>query len=525
MKSKFRDKRDSAKKTTTDQQTVSMAIPSKLSATDAQKDHPEQSYISGKSVMSDSNVYATDNLFSLLPQSSMLGIALADPMRLLTESHKSGGNDSILTRMKEIDGKLLQLQHNKTAIEEHILKLQKEKITVDHVTMQLQNERFLLLGSLLSGRSDTNLSHQPASIQNTFVPIASAPLASNNDARKISVVSPNSLNKRHDLLQSSTLKNVTDKDDIVATASNPVKRVLGIVDMTDDLSAFINRKRNRSTSQKTKSAHGKASAKQHRVEKPESIVDDHNYAESVDDLELNHESQSKRRKINAPIEVKQNKQNSGVNEKSTADIVEPSKKLQKNQSSKDATNHQLNSGIYTKTDNAYKSPTKLFDPKMADVVKSLSICLSPVKESATQVFDISGIEDKEIISSNVPEQLIKRQRGQRKTTNRQIARKSSPSKPVEFPVIEEHFSVKKCSVKLSRIKSSDYLLNFHGFEMSESAIIPNVDEFWNHNNKGQFTYTRDTNQGSKDECQYDGLLLGHKSPITFMKVNKITSNN
>lgn len=543
VKSKFREKRNSAKQSTTNN-TVPMALPSKLDEpAEVKLSHPEQPCITGKSLMSDSNVYGTDTLFGLLPQSSMLGMTLSDPMKLLTESHKSGGNDSILSRMKEIDGKLLELQQNKTTIEEQILKLQKEKIAVDHVTMQLQNERFLLLGSLLSGRADSNLNNQSPPINQTFVPIAAAQPPTNTESRKISVVSPNSLNKRHDLMKNSTTKNANDNDDDAATSVNPVKRILGIVDMTDDLSAIINRKRKRSTSNKAKYSHGKTSTKRHRAQKPETIVvDDHNYAESVDGSELNDESHAKRNKPNDPIELNQN---SGVKQKSTTDIVVPAKKNPKN-TSKDSTNHLLNSSIPTKLDHADKSPTKLFDRKLPDVKRSLSICLSPVKEPSSAVLDFPDTEDTDIISSNVPERLHKRQRGQRKITNKQLTRKNSaskaieaptkviealskaieaptktieaPSKAIEAPVIVEPFSVKKCSVKLSRIKSSDYLLNFHGFEMSESAIVPNVAEFCHHEYKVQSTNTRDENKSSKDKSQYVGKLLGHKTPISFMKV-------
>ncbi|CAD7092586.1 unnamed protein product [Hermetia illucens] len=66
----------------------------------------------------------------------------------------STSSTSTLDCLKDLDTKLMQLNHKKMDIEKKIIELQKEKMEIDLIVMQLQNDRFALISSAVSSSND-----------------------------------------------------------------------------------------------------------------------------------------------------------------------------------------------------------------------------------------------------------------------------------------------------------------------------------------------------------------------------------
>lgn len=445
------------------------------------------------------------DLFGLIPASSSLhGMSLTEPMRLVTESHQYGSSESVFNRMKDIDVKLLELQHNKMQIEEKILQLQKEKISIDQNTMQLQNERFLLLGSLLASKPDNNLIN-PTLLPLTINTTPEKESQTQKDVAKISVVSPNSINKSHQNSIKSTdhVKN-NDKN----TTTNSMKRVLGIVDITKDLSAYIKNKRKHSASQKTKPIN---ETKTTTAFSDSIIVDDHNYAETINDLDKDH--QAKRKKTdNFSIDGKNQKLSVSVESSMKSKNLE---KFSKN--SVDIQNNDvlLSKSLKKKSLNKHQSTDKSNAPEK---VQTLSICLTPIQKLLPSY--VQEISDTESKSNNVPDSLINKKdlKGQR--LNKRKIKTGKRLNQNDFSIDKNNASMelylKKCYVKLTRIKSSDYLLNFRGFEMNDNVLVPHSSDISDIERYDDLK--RESKTEPFDRNVFDGQLFGHKTPITCVKV-------
>lgn len=444
--------------------------------------------------------FPIDALFGLLPATSSLhNMSLTEPMRFVTESHQNGGSESLLQRMKEIDVKLLHLQQNKIKIEEKILQLQKDKIANDQNTMQLQNERFLLLGSLLSSRSDSNVINQPL-VPLTINTKPEKTPQKQKDVGKISVVSPNSINKSHQNSIKNTEQIIKKNDNNTGTTgTNSMKRVLGIVDMTKDLSAYIkNKKRKHSASQKTKQTAGERK-KISNVLTETKIVDDHNYAENINEQEQHNQPLKRKKMDNQPID-------------------EPNVKLC-NFESKQPTkskNVEKSSSVLSKT-------LKNTDtPNTSEKLQGLTICLTPIQkllpsyvqeisDSDTDIRSNNNVANSSSSTSNRKE--LKRQqrfKNKRKNKTKSLNQKQFSSNKMNTTTMEHYM---QCYVKLTRIKSSDYLLNFRGFELSNNVLVPHSSEL---SDVDDLKLQSDVETSSK--YIFDGQLFGHKSPISFIKV-------